>query len=42
MVEERLDLLMKEAITNKATDIHFSFTSQQSDISMRTDRKSVV
>lgn len=36
MVEERLDLLMKEAITNKATDIHFSFTSQQSDISMRT------
>lgn len=36
MVEERLDLLMKEAITSKATDIHFSFTSQQSVISMRT------
>ncbi len=36
MVEERLDLLIKEAITSKATDIHFSFTSQQSVISMRT------
>lgn len=36
MVEYRLDILMKEAIANKATDIHFSFTSQQSIISMRT------
>lgn len=36
MVEERLEILLSEAITHQATDIHFNFSSQHEFIQFRT------